>query len=131
VGCLRIRYELSRSVLDANTSPHNGLISLSMDDHSVLGEPVCHGTDPDNAPISADSATKQARTRAWRVFSRLWNELPLGRDCVQIWMALRLGIDSENVHIDMLTREQCEELVRIIFNDFPLLKNVWDLLDDD
>lgn len=84
-----------------------------------------HGAHPDGRPLGVpgDAETKAARIHAHDLFDRIWREgLKRNRGAAYAWMQGVMGLTRDEAHIGAFSREQCEELVRVILNRWPHLK---------
>ncbi len=101
--------------------------------------PDCRGSlgaHPDGTPkgTPANKDTRIARIRAHAVFDQIWKDrLVKHRGAAYDWMRRAMAISRNNAHIGHFTREQCEELIRLVYRDFPNLKTGLDRLiyDED
>lgn len=98
--------------------------------------PACkgtHGAHKDGSPMGtpADKATRQARIRAHDVLDRLWKQEGHRRGDLYGWLAREMHLDPEDAHIAMFNREQCEQVVQLVFESYPNMKTAWDMLDDN
>lgn len=94
-----------------------------------------HGARKDGSPLGtpADKDTKKARIRAHAVFDQIWKKhLTRNRGQAYNWMRQAMGLTHSQAHIGMFTAEQCEELIRLVYRDYPDLKDrIARLLYDD
>jgi len=84
-----------------------------------------HGAHKNGAPlgIPADKETKKARIKAHAAFDQIWKGHHVrNRFLAYSWMRKAMGLTDSTAHISMLTIPQCEELVRLVYRDFPQLK---------
>jgi ssDNA-binding Zn-finger/Zn-ribbon topoisomerase 1 len=101
--------------------------------------PHCKGTlgaHPDGTPkgIPANKETRVARIRAHAVFDQIWKtRLVKHRGAAYGWMRQAMELSKNTAHIGMFTKAQCEELIRLVFRDYPSLKTGLDRLiyDED
>lgn len=85
-----------------------------------------HGARPDGSPlgIPANKATKRARMRAHAIFDEVWKKrLTKHRGGAYAWMRQVMNLSAEKAHIAMFNAEQCEELIELVYRDYPSLKN--------
>lgn len=107
-----------------------------------------HGAHKDGAPlgIPADKLTKRARIRAHRVFDQLWakgllfanKSLGYRRRKAYEWLRAAMKLGRGEAHIGQFSSQQCQELVKCVYRDFPTLRTRYTriadedlLLDDD
>jgi len=91
--------------------------------------PVCmsiHGAHPDGKPkgTPGNRATKKARIEAHAIFDRIWKEkLVKNRGAAYHWMMKTLGIPRAKAHISDFSVEQCEQLMKAVYQDFPKVRD--------
>jgi len=79
----------------------------------------CHpGT---NKPLGnlADNRTRAARKQAHSAFDHLWKSKGIRRTDAYRWMQKVIGLTSEQAHIGIMSREQCETLLKHVL---PVLR---------
>lgn len=69
-----------------------------------------------------DKATRIARIRAHTVFDRIWKRQLTKRHQAYTWMRKALGLSHSQAHISQLSIEQCTQLIRCVYRDFPTLE---------
>lgn len=85
--------------------------------------PTCtatHGAHPDGRPlgIPGNTETKKARIAAHEVFDELWKSGEMSRKQAYRWLAEQMGV--EEVHFGEFSKEQCEEAIRIIEDEYGI-----------
>lgn len=83
--------------------------------------PTCtatHGAHPNGDPlgIPGNSETKKARIAAHEMFDELWKSGEMSRKGAYRWLAKQLGV--EEVHFGEMTKEECEEAMQIIEEEY-------------
>jgi ssDNA-binding Zn-finger/Zn-ribbon topoisomerase 1 len=91
-----------------------------------------HGAHSDGKPKGkpGNAATKKARIEAHRLFDRIWKEnLVRNRGAAYTWMQKALGLSKAEAHIGEFSIDQCEKLMRAVYQDFPKVRtDRWTLL---
>jgi len=95
-----------------------------------------HGAHADGTPkgIPGNKATRLARIFAHTVFDQIWKQrLVKHRGAAYAWMRQVMGLSKSQAHIAALTKEQCEQLIALVYRDYPILKNKYArlLYDED
>lgn len=95
----------------------------------------CHGAHPDGSPkgTPANRETRLARIRAHAAFDQIWKQhLVKHRGAAYNWMRSAMGLARGDAHIGMFTKDQCDELIKLVYRDYPTLMGAFDrLLYDD
>jgi hypothetical protein len=66
--------------------------------------------------IPADEPTKRSRGMAHRIFDQLWKDGWVTRSEAYTWMQTKMGLTADEAHIGRFTREQCAELIRLVWD---------------
>lgn len=98
--------------------------------------PGTHGCHKDGRPngIPANKATKKSRIKAHSVFDQLWrNDSPLGarrlrRRDAYTWLRKAMKLSNAEAHIGMFNSDQCEQLIHLVYQDYPKLRTRWSRL---
>lgn len=64
--------------------------------------------------VPAPWATRRARIAAHYAFDRLWKLHPIRRKEAYEWMREKMGLEENDAHIGMFTKEQCEQLIELV-----------------
>lgn len=80
--------------------------------HRHTGEPL---------GIPADQATRSYRISAHDAFDTLWkgSGRVMSRPAAYQWLMVKMNLPVEEAHIGQFTREQCEELIRLVETEKP------------
>lgn len=104
--------------------PHN---TFSRPFYGCSRYPDCkgtHGAHANGAPLGtpANAATKRARIRAHWAFDQIWKKRFVAhRGQAYDWMRKAMKLSQNQAHIGMFTAEQCDELIRLVYRDYPSL----------
>ncbi len=92
-----------------------------------------HGAHPDGRPLGlpGNRRTSLARIHAHDVFDRLWKQRRMTRSAAYAWMKRVMDLPEDAAHIGHLTSEQCERLVKLIKEQFPGVRSVWERLREN
>lgn len=87
-----------------------------------------HGAHPDGRPlgIPADKATNAARIRAHRIFDAVWKTQKMSRNKAYAWLRRKMHLTKEEAHIAKFTREQCDQLIRLVNEQWSEARSIWD-----
>lgn len=80
--------------------------------HQLTGEPM---------GVPADVATRSFRVSAHDALDTLWKgpERVMNRRAAYQWMMVKMNLPVEEAHIGQFTREQCEQLIRLVETEKP------------
>lgn len=82
--------------------------------------PACHGTHGAHPKtgeplgIPADAATRAARAATHELFDQLWKTGAMSRRAAYGWLRTVMFLTTEQAHIAMFTREQCDRLIALL-----------------
>lgn len=99
--------------------------------------PECHGVHgahPDGKPkgTPANKQTRLARIRAHVVFDPIWKQGILKRHEAYSWMRKAMALSRSQAHIAMFSEAQCEQLIRLVYRDYPQFRTRYSsILYDD
>lgn len=80
-----------------------------------------HGAHADGSPkgTPADKPTRLARIRAHAVFDEIWKQGLKKRHEAYGWMRRAMNLSRSQAHIAMFDLAQCEQLIQLVYRDFP------------
>jgi ssDNA-binding Zn-finger/Zn-ribbon topoisomerase 1 len=84
-----------------------------------------HGAHADGTPLGrpANKETKIARMRAHAIFDQIWKlKLVTHRGAAYNWMRQVMQLSHTKAHIAMFDLAQCDDLIRLVYRDYPNLK---------
>lgn len=101
--------------------------------------PECRGTlgaHKDGRPLGVPTNRegREARQRAHHAFDQIWKDKVMSRDEAYTWLQKAMGLSREKAHIAMMTKEECERLLKIVTRSFPFTQDALSqilYLDDD
>lgn len=78
-----------------------------------------HGAHPDGRPLGkpANAETKKARMAAHKTFDRLWTSGRMSRTKAYRWLKYSTRLPN---HIGEMDKNQCEELMKKVRNEFAV-----------
>jgi len=90
-----------------------------------------HGAHQDGRPKGkpGNAATRRARIEAHRLFDQIWKlKLVRNRGAAYQWMRNAMGLRKHEAHIGEFSIDQCEKLLKLVYQDYPKLRGRWTAL---
>lgn len=66
-----------------------------------------------------EPSTRLARVRAHTVFDLIWKRRYMVRHKAYAWMRRAMKLSHREAHISLLSAAQCQQLIRLVYRDFP------------